>query len=175
MAVSDLRKGGAKRLSMDAHMNKDPTKSIGGRVDYSEAATMESLRDEARAQALAEFKEIERKAMLAQMLEEERAKLMPAPKPEPEDIVSITIDVPPNVFINQANETGLTINGKSYVHDVTYQVPRALANDINHLMYRANHNEKSMGSPNREMHGRTFDRRRPFIRDGQLIPDPSLP
>lgn len=125
------------------------------------------IRAEARKQALDEFKEIERKALLAQILEEERAKLSPKePEAEP-DIVSIKIDVPPNMFINGANETGLVINGKAYVHGVTYQVSQSLARDLNHLMFRANHNERSMGSPNREMN------RRKIIdaRAGQVIID----
>jgi acetyltransferase-like isoleucine patch superfamily enzyme len=132
------------------------------RIDESEEAgtldaaiDMEALRAAAKSQAIAEFQEIERKALIAQMLEEERAKLRPPePEPEPEELVSITIDVPPNMFVNQMNETGITINGRAYVHGVTYQVSGHLANDLRHLMFRANHNEKSMGSPNRDLNRR---------------------
>lgn len=129
----------------------------------------EILRFEARAQAQAEFKEIERKARLAEMLEEERAKLRP-PEPEqvPEDLVDVTIDVPPNVFINQNNETGVSIDGRVYVHGHTYLVSRSRANDISHLMARANHNERSMGSPNRDL-----DRRKVIdVRVGKVLIDP---
>jgi hypothetical protein len=135
---------------------------------FDEPNPVDELRKQARDQALAEFKEIERKSLLAEMLEEERAKLRPPKlKPELEELVSITIDVPPNMFINQANETGLVIDGRVYVHGTTYQVSRSLSNDLNHLMFRANHNEKSMGSPNREMN------RRKIIdaRAGQVIID----
>jgi hypothetical protein len=134
-----------------------------------EAHPMDELRSQAKKQALEEFKEIERKSQLAAMLEEERAKLRP-PKVESEadETVDITIDVPPNMFINQANETGVNFNGRAYVHGKTYKVPPSLANDLNHLMFRANHNERSMGSPNREMN------RRKIIdaRAGQIMFDP---
>jgi hypothetical protein len=128
---------------------------------------LDALRSEAKARALDEFKEIERKRLLSHMLEEERAKLRP-PEPEPEELVSIKIDVPPNMFVNQANETGIVINGKAYVHGVTYEVSPALAADLNHLMFRANHNERSMGSPNRDM-----NRRKTILAPaGQVVLDP---
>lgn len=135
---------------------------------FDDTHPMDALREQAKKQALEEFKEIERKPLLAKMLEEERAKLRPPePDPEPEELVSITIDVPPNMFANLANETGITINGKTYVHDMTYRVSKELAADLNHLMFRANKNEKSMGSPNRDVN------RRKVIdaRAGQVIID----
>lgn len=187
MADSDFRKGGAKRLGMDAHMkpidNKTPLDQViqeGDPAYWPRVSEEEirSMRAEAKKQAGAEFKEIERKSLLARMLEEERAKLRPPePDPEPEEIVSITIDVPPNMFINQANETGLVIDGRAYVHGNTYtnRVPKddplwisaGRAADLRHLMFRANHNEKSMGSPNRDVN------RRKVIdaRAGQVIID----
>jgi hypothetical protein len=152
---------------MKSTFDDEPKKQQAETSDVGELDRV-AIRAEARKQALSEFKEIERRSLLAQMLEEERAKLRPTNSDmETEELVRITIDVPPNMFINQANETGLVIDGKSYVHGMTYQVSRSLSNDLNHLMFRANHNEKSMGSPNREMN------RRKIIdaRAGQVIID----
>lgn len=124
------------------------------RPETADGGELASLRAEARKQALADFKETERKALFAKMLEEELAKLGPQNPEELEDLVAITIDVPPNVFINQNNETGVSINGRGYVHGMTYQVPLGVANDLRHLMSRCWHNERSIGSPNREMNRR---------------------
>jgi hypothetical protein len=129
------------------------------------------LREEAREQALAEFKEIERKSLLAAFLEEERAKLYPKETEPEEEKVSVTIDVPPNMFVNQSNDTGVVINGKAYIHGHTYLVSQALANDLNHLMFRSNLNEKTMGMPNREMNRRKISE----VRDGKLIAEASVP
>jgi hypothetical protein len=130
---------------------------------------LEKLREEARAQAKEEFKEIERKSLLASMLDEERAKLRP-PEPEvaPEEMVNVTIDVPAISTINQANESGITINGKSYIYGETYQVSRSLAADLNHLMWRANLNERVIGSAEAN--------RRKIIdaRVGQVMIDPRI-
>ena len=132
------------------------------------ASFLEKLREEARTQAEFEFQEIERKAILAVMLDEESAKLRPPPEPvaEPEELISITIDVPAISTVNQANESGITINGKSYIYGQTYQVSKELAADLKHLMWRANLNERVIGSA--EMN------RRKLIdaRLGQVMLDP---
>lgn len=105
------------------------------------------LRAEAQALAKKEFLEIQKKAALADMLEEEREKLSPSKE---EDLVTVFIDVPACCVINRMMDTGLLVNFKEYVHGRTYEVSRGLANDINYMMARANHNERALGYPNRD-------------------------
>lgn len=139
---------------------------------------MAKLRDEATKQAREEFRAIERKRILADLIAEEREKISPSEPEEPEEEVAITIDVPACCIINKSNDTGITINGREYIHGRTYSnkepkgsdlyISASRAADVRHIMFRANANEKALGFPNRDMN----QRRVIDARLGQIIPMP---
>jgi hypothetical protein len=115
-----------------------------------EETDINKIRAKAREQALSEFRDKARQDLHDKILAEERAKLLPKSDSH-KDPVAIKISVPPNMFINLNNETGIKINGKDYIHGQTYVVERGLANDMNHIMAKANYNERSLGSPHRDL------------------------
>lgn len=140
---------------------------------------IDAFRAEAAKQAREEFRAIEKRRILAKLLAEEREKISPTPPEEPEEEVSLKIDVPACCIINKNNDTGVIINGKEFLYGRTYTnkvakddplyVSANLAADIRYIMARANANEKALGFPNRDQNlRRVID-----ARLGQVIPMPA--
>src|SRR5476651_1034391 len=104
------------------------------------------IRGRAQAKVMLELKKDVEDKLYAEMIVEERAKFELQ-----EELVPITIDVPAvNIIDPLSMETGVSINGKKYIHGQTYEVPRSLAGMINHNMFCANRNENAIGNPNRD-------------------------
>jgi hypothetical protein len=104
------------------------------------------LRSKAQAKVQLELKREVEDKLYAEMVVEERAKFELQ-----EELVSVYIDVPAvNIIDPLSMETGVSINGKRYIHGQTYEVPRSLAGMINHNMFCANRNEAAIGNPNRD-------------------------